>query len=156
MVHTIILAWLYNVFYIYTNWIDKASTCTLNTTTNKTQRHAWLIYVVERNVSTHIYYSFDLSFRLVVYSVLLFSHEIQSWSDYFFLSLWHHLRENESRRIKCFIQSISRKHIYIELSVGKPAWQERSKVNSQSRDFRFIFYEKLPATLQLRILDKLK
>ena len=82
---------------------------------------AWLIYVVERNVSTHIYYSFDLSFRLVVYSVLLFSHEIQSWSDYFFLSLWHHLRENESRRIKCFIQSISRKHIYIYRIISRKA-----------------------------------
>ena len=27
-------------------------------------------------------------------------------------------------------------------SVGHPAWQESSKVKSQSRDFRFIFYEK--------------
>jgi hypothetical protein len=27
-------------------------------------------------------------------------------------------------------------------SLGQPAWQENSKVKSQSRDFRFIFDEK--------------
>ena len=36
------------------------------------------------------------------------------------------------------------------LSVGQPAWQESSKVKSQSRDFRFIFDEKWRSTLRLK------
>ena len=36
------------------------------------------------------------------------------------------------------------------LSVGQPAWQESSKVKSQSHDFRFIFDEKWRSTLRLK------
>jgi hypothetical protein len=36
------------------------------------------------------------------------------------------------------------------LTVGQPAWQESSKVKSQSHDFRFIFYEKCRSTLRLK------
>ena len=36
------------------------------------------------------------------------------------------------------------------VSVGQPAWQESSKVKSQSRDFRFIFDEKWRSTLRLK------
>ena len=35
-------------------------------------------------------------------------------------------------------------------TVGQPAWQESSKVKSQSRDFRFIFDEKWRSTLRLK------
>jgi hypothetical protein len=35
-------------------------------------------------------------------------------------------------------------------SVGQPAWQESSKVKSQSRDFRFIFDEKWRSILRLK------
>jgi hypothetical protein len=38
----------------------------------------------------------------------------------------------------------------IPKSVGQPAWQESSKVKSQSRDFRFIFDEKWRSTLRLK------
>ena len=37
-----------------------------------------------------------------------------------------------------------------EHAVGQPAWQESSKVKSQSRDFRFIFDEKWRSTLRLK------
>ena len=37
-----------------------------------------------------------------------------------------------------------------DISVGQPAWQESSKVKSQSRDFRFIFDEKWRSTLRLK------
>ena len=36
------------------------------------------------------------------------------------------------------------------ISVGQPAWQESSKVESKSRDFRFIFDEKWRSTLRLK------
>jgi hypothetical protein len=36
------------------------------------------------------------------------------------------------------------------ITVGQPAWQESSKVKSQSRDFRFIFDEKWRSTLRLK------
>ena len=36
------------------------------------------------------------------------------------------------------------------VAVGQPAWQESSKVKSQSRDFRFIFDEKWRSTLRLK------
>jgi hypothetical protein len=37
-----------------------------------------------------------------------------------------------------------------DCTVGQPAWQESSKVKSQSRDFRFIFDEKWRSTLRLK------
>ena len=37
-----------------------------------------------------------------------------------------------------------------QYSVGQPAWQESSKVKSQSRDFRFIFDEKWRSTHRLK------
>ena len=36
------------------------------------------------------------------------------------------------------------------VAVGQPAWQESSKVKSQSRDFRFIFDEKWRSSLRLK------
>ena len=38
----------------------------------------------------------------------------------------------------------------VDKTVGQPAWQESSKVKSQSRDFRFIFDEKWRSTLRLK------
>ena len=45
---------------------------------------------------------------------------------------------------------ITRVVINLLKSVGQPAWQESSKVKSQSRDFRFIFDEKWRSTLRLK------
>jgi hypothetical protein len=41
-------------------------------------------------------------------------------------------------------------HLRQIITVGQPAWQESSKVKSQSRDFRFIFDEKWRSTLRLK------